>query len=460
MNKLLKLLFVAIEIPALVPVYTCKARCSEFPDQSSMVAAAVDTGALPALVGAYLVAKGGESTMVTGGTLQFTAYGIYADGSAGALPDAQGNAVTLWNTSDHSVARISTRGHATAVGVGIVDIEAVIGALTASPWAVTVTPAVDPPPFTLTSPLPGSTVSFPPWIQAQNTGCNGLAPVYFGYSIDDGNGFTSGVTTSEIDAPDPTMSAGIHSIYFKSWTINGECPALSSTFAVTGSAGVGDTIPPNAISSGDLDGASEWQWNHDPGTPGTSGGSSLYPATDLTLDNAAREFHVTYSDSAGELYYLPFGSDPTATHFVYDAYVYLVDPSRIQNIEMDMNQVMSNGQTVILGTQCASGSGTWEYTTVSGSAQWNPSNILCNPKAWTANTWHHVQIASHRDPTGIATYDWVNLDGILSNFQGASGASALSLGWPPGDLVLNFQLDGAGSGSMTVDIDQLTIYRW
>jgi hypothetical protein len=180
----------------------------------------------------------------------------------------------------------------------------------------------------------------------------------------------------------------------------------------------------------------------------------------LTLDNAAREFYVAYSENAGELYHLLFGTDTTASHFVYDTYIYLMDPSQIQNIEMDMNHVMSNGQTVILGAQCASNSGTWEYTTVSGGVHWNRSNILCNPQAWTANTWHHVQIASHHDPTGVATYDWVNLDGILSNFQGASGASALSLGWPPGDLLLNFQLDGAGSGSMTVDIDQLTIYRW
>jgi hypothetical protein len=36
----------------------------------------------------------------------------------------------------------------------------------------------------------------------------------------------------------------------------------------------------------------------------------------------------------------------------------------------------------------------------------------------------------------------------------------LSLGWPAGDLLVNFQLDGVGSGSMAVDIDQLTIYRW
>jgi hypothetical protein len=549
-NKVLELLVVAIGIPALIPVCTFRARSSELSDRNNTVAVSVGASGLPALVGAYLAAKGGESMMVTGGTLQFTAYGIYSDGSVGALPDSQGNVVTLWNTSDHSVARISTRGHATAVGVGIVEIEAVIGTLTASPWAVTVTPATgllplalscsaSPPAIyqggvaiinavgtthqnlplaysyyasagsisgtgmsetlnttgapaglinvtcsveqgdetasatsnvilwpqsfggdiTVATPLPGSTVSFPPWIQAKSTGCNGLPPVAFGYSIDDG-GFTAGITASEIDAPDATISAGSHTIYFTSWTRNGECLGRSSTFAVTGSAGAGDTIPANAISSGDLDGASAWQWNHDPGTPGASAGSSLYPLTGLTLDNAAREFYVTYSGGAGELYHLAFGSDTTASHFVYDVYVYLVDPSQIQNIEMDMNQVMSNGQTVILGAQCASNSGTWEYVTVSGGAHWNRSTILCNPQNWTANTWHHIQIASHRDAIGTATYDWVNLDGILSDFRGASGASVLSLGWPAGDLLVNFQLDGVGSGSMAVDIDQLTIYRW
>ena len=552
MNKLLTLLVVTIEVPVLATVYTSRARSSVLPVQGSHVVGAVMATALPTLVNAYLVAKGGQSSMITGGTLQFTAYGIYSDGSVGALPDSQGNAVNLWNTSNHSVARISTRGHATAVGAGIVNIEAVIGTLRALPWAVTVSAvsgsqpitlgcAANPPviyqgataiitavgggaqglpltysysasagaisgagatetletagapagvinvictvdqqggdtasatanvillpqalggDITVISPVTGSTVPFPAWVQAQNTGCNGLTPVSFGYSIDQGSVFTLGVTASEIDAPDQTINAGTHTISFRSWTSSGACPAVDTTFTVIGSAGGGGTIPSDAISSGDLNGASKWEWNHDPGTPGASTGSSLYPISNLSMDNAAREFYVTYSDNAGELYHLEFATDTTAAYFVYDTYIYLADPSQIQNIEMDMNQVMSDGQTVILGAQCAAASGTWEYTTVSGGAHWNRSNLSCNPQAWTANTWHHVQIASHRDSTGIATYDWVNLDGSLSSFRDASGPSALTLGWPSGHLLLNFQLDGAGSGSIAADIDKLTIYRW
>jgi hypothetical protein len=216
------------------------------------------------------------------------------------------------------------------------------------------------------------------------------------------------------------------------------------------------------ISSGDLDGADNWEWNHDPGTPGSSTGSTLYPVTSPSLDNAARGFFVTYSDKGGEIYHLSFAKDTTVSNFVYDTYIYLTNPSQIQNIEMDMNQVMSDGRTVILATQCAGGSGTFEYTTVSnGGTHWHPSNIPCNPKTWTANTWHHVQIASHRDDSGNVTYDWVNLDGTAMNFNNATGPSAESLGWEIGDLLLNFQLDGVGnSGTITAYLDELTIDRW
>jgi len=92
----------------------------------------------PRLVSAYVEGKAGATTIVLGGTLQFIAYGNYSDGSVASLPDAYGNAVTGWNTSNHAVAKISSLGHATALSLGQVSIEAAIGTLTASPCEVTV----------------------------------------------------------------------------------------------------------------------------------------------------------------------------------------------------------------------------------------------------------------------------------------------------------------------------------
>jgi hypothetical protein len=237
---------------------------------------------------------------------------------------------------------------------------------------------------------------------------------------------------------------------------------LSSLIATPAFAEVA-AIPANAKSSGDLTGSSAWEWNHDAGTPGESVGSSSHPIKSPSLDDAAREFYVSYSHYGGEIYHLTFAHDATPLYFVYDTWVYLEDPTQVKNIELDVNQVISDGKTVILGNQCSGYSGTWEWAYKSdGHPHWHSSNIPCNPTKWKANTWHHVQVASHRNTAGVVTHDWVNVDGKISYFKDAAGPSALSLHWSPGDLLINFQLDGADSsrGDMKVYIDKLTIYRW
>jgi hypothetical protein len=328
--------------------------------------------------------------------------------------------------------------------------------------------------ITIASPVNGARVTSTVWVRAHNVGCDSLAPVAFGYSIDNGSAYFPGVTPYDIDVTRQTIGAGTHTIHFKSWTTKGICPVVSTSFL----AGVSkppvtppppvvttppvDEIPSNAIASSDLEGAANWEFNNDPGTPGTSRGSTLYPAITPSGDEA-REFYATYSGRGGEIFHVSFAVDPNATHFVYDSYIYVVNPAQIANIEMDMNQVMANGDTIIFGTQCSTYSKSWEYTTAAnGGPHWHPSNIPCNPETWIANSWHHVQIASHRDAAGVATYDWVNVDGTHSDFTNATGSSALTLGWQKGDLLLNFQLDGSSpdSSTMTAYLHKLTIYRW
>lgn len=192
-------------------------------------------------------------------------------------------------------------------------------------------------------------------------------------------------------------------------------------------------------------------------------GSTTYPVAGMSGDNAARQFYMTYSAHGGEIYHLSFARDTTSTHFVYDTYVYVVDPLQLANLEMDMNAVTADGRTIILATQCSTYSKTWEYTLYSsGAFRWHPSNIPCDPMKWTANKWHHIQIASHRDNSGNATYDWVGVDGQYSNFVGASGPDSANLGWAIGSLLINFQIDGASklSGSNTLYTDKFIVWRW
>jgi hypothetical protein len=326
--------------------------------------------------------------------------------------------------------------------------------------------------ITVASPVNGTTVPSPVWVRAHNIGCNGLTPTWFGYSIDSSSALTKGVTVNDIDTT-TAIAAGTHTIYYKSWTSNGVCPVVSTTFTVAGgatssgstSSGSGSRVyalPSYAIPSANLDGVGGWAAEHDAGTPGSSKGSMVYPASTPSYDDA-REFYMTYTNHGGERWHVSFGNNATSMNFVFDTYIYIVNPSQVQNLELDLNQVMSNGKTVIYGTQCSSISKTWEYAiTSSNSPHWKASNIACNPLNWSAKTWHHIQIGYHRDSSGVVTHDWVNLDGTHSVFKNATYASALSLGWAKGDLLINYQIDGeySGSGSITSYIHKMTIYHW
>jgi Fn3 associated/Bacterial Ig-like domain (group 2) len=107
----------------------------------SSVVTGVVTPSGKTIKSAYLRTKSDGNTMAVGNTMQMTAYVTYSDGTTGTLPDAAGNVVTWWNTTNHAMAKISSLGHATALAAGSINMEAMIGALNVSPWPVIISPA-------------------------------------------------------------------------------------------------------------------------------------------------------------------------------------------------------------------------------------------------------------------------------------------------------------------------------
>jgi hypothetical protein len=330
---------------------------------------------------------------------------------------------------------------------------------------------------TIASPLNGTNVSSPVWIRAHNIGCLGVPPSAFGYSIDNAATIFRGETAYDIDVPHLALSPGTHIVHFKSWTDNGACPVVNTQFTVgaapapappppssTPPSSAAYGIPAYAVSTGDLDARLGWSQIHDGGTPGTSRGSSVYPATTPVYDDA-RKFFMTYTNRGGERWNLNAGKDAKATHFVLDAYIFLPNPSQVLNLEMDINQVTANGDTVILSTQCAgiNGVGAWEagYTVGPKTDHWWASGIKCDPRKWAPNVWHHVQIGMHRDANGVVTHDWVDFDGAHHPW-GYTRQSSHFLGWAPAVVNVQYQIEGSstGSGSVTSFVHKLTVYRW
>ena len=201
-----------------------------------------------------------------------------------------------------------------------------------------------------------------------------------------------------------------------------------------------------------------WQCVHDEGTQGTSAGTG--PTNSSPCGSL---YHIDYTSGGGERWWAPVATDLNANHFVYDTWVWIDRPDILNCLELDVNHVDGNGNTIILGIQWVPAAGCWEYTTMpNNKATWNKSNIAAAVSDFSASTWHHVQLASHHDANGVATYDTVTIDGVTRAFQNASAPSWAALGWTPKGLInINMQLDGLGAGgSINVYHSNLRIGRW
>ena len=308
-----------------------------------------------------------------------------------------------------------------------------------------------------------SDVESPFKLSATAATCAGEDVSVVGYSLDssaDSKFFEGTSVDTTVEA-----SAGTHTVHVKAWTAKDAVCVTDVAVTVTATVPVGSALAsPNAVINSSLEALSNWKAVHDTGgVGGASGWMTL--VTSPSVQGTSRLFASSFSHSGDERYSLSFGDDATSANFLYSTYIYLnASSQKIGVIEMDMNQVLTNGKTVIYGFQCDGWSGTWDYAGNTHGAHpatgWIHTGLPCNPRSWKINTWHHVQVSYSRDATGNVTYHSVTFDGVTHPVN-KTVYSAYSLGWGHGSLITNFQVDGFGaSGSNTVYIDQLSISRW
>jgi hypothetical protein len=322
---------------------------------------------------------------------------------------------------------------------------------------------------TVASPTAGESVNTSFTLSANASTCSNQQVGTMGYSWDS----SSTTTTSSGNSIGKTISApstGTHTVHVKAWGLSGAACVADVTVSVNGPVVTASTsgalsAPSNAIKVSALQTLGNWKHEHDAGTPGSSSGVMSMTGAPSKSGNA-RKFLTSFKNYGGERYKASIADDVAAKNFLYDGWIRLENAAgSVANIEMDLNQVMSNGLTVIFGFQCDKWSGTWDYTANKGTASspvdtWVHSAAKCNPANWAQNAWHHVQIKYSRDGSGYVTYQSVALDGAVQSIN-AKVFSAFKLGWAP-TILTNFQIDGAlsGSGSSTVYVDNLAIYRW
>lgn len=321
---------------------------------------------------------------------------------------------------------------------------------------------------TIHNPVDGEAVSSPFTLSASADFCSSQPVRSLGYSLDNSRdtAIFRGSTTIDVRV---AASPGPHTVHVKAWSSQGDVcisqvsitVASSSLNAIQSST---VTVPQEAVPAADLQALNGWISAQDNATTGQASGQTQIVQSP-SRSGAAREFVTSYSDGGAERYSVTFGRDTASTNFFYDGWIYLASSSKhIANLELDINQTMPNGRTVIFGVQCDGYSNTWDYTENLGTAEnpsgnWAHSNARCNVRNWSIDTWHHIQVSYSRDPLGNVTYRSLWFDDAQSDLN-VTVFDARSLGWGP-NLSTNFQIDGRGSsGSSTVYLDDLTIYRW
>jgi hypothetical protein len=338
---------------------------------------------------------------------------------------------------------------------------------------------------TVNSPTNGETVNSPFELSASAATCSSRTVKTLGWSLDHSSDTTL-IHQQTIDVQ-INASAGKHTVHVKAWagsyvcvtdvvvnvTSDGsssggdEASGGSGTSGgeATGTGGVtSPLLPPDPVTVSSVEKLSNWNGKHDSGTSGSATGKTSLVVSPSVSGNS-RQFAVSYTNKGGERFSSAFAEDRTSKNFLYDAWVYPTDSAKnVANLEMDLNATMPNGQTVIFGFQCSGYSGTWEYSENLGTpqhpkGQWAATKAPCNVANWTPNIWHHVQVSYSRDDSGKATYKAVYFDGVKSDIN-VTVLAARAMGWGS-SIVTNFQIDGRGaSGSATLYLDNLVVYRW
>lgn len=319
------------------------------------------------------------------------------------------------------------------------------------------------------SPTNNEQVSSPFTLNMTASSCSSKPVTAVGYSLDSSSN-TSSWPVDYINGPVAAPS-GWHTLHVKVWNGSGGICVTDVSIDVTGavassdSSGSSSVVPSNATEVSSIQSLSSWTAVHDGGTPGSSSGTmSLVSSPALT--GTSRLFANEFIDFGGERYSTQFADDQTSQNFFYDTWVYIANSSSgISNLEFDLAQTMTSGETVVMGFQCDSWVQRWDYSVNGGSPTspndtWLHSYAPCNVHSWGVNQWHHVQIYFSHNTSGWVTYHSVWLDGVEQdlNFTVFSG---YDLGWGPA-VVTNFQIDGAIAGTSwgNVYMDELSVYRW
>jgi hypothetical protein len=162
---------------------------------------------------------------------------------------------------------------------------------------------------------------------------------------------------------------------------------------------------------------------------------------------------------SNELYTKYFAGGSNVSHFTYDMYVMVDDPTRPQALEFDVNQNFGNNRWVF-GTECnfkGSGNPVGEWDVWDGVKGWMPQNVPCNPADFPANQWVHLVWQFERVGNQV---HYISVT-VGSKTYPVDKYYAFEAGWVMQDIDVAFQMDGNSTQQpYNVWLDKVTLTAW
>jgi hypothetical protein len=367
---------------------------------------------------------------------------------------------------------------------------------------VSVTVAASGDAVAVTAPTEGDTLYSPFTLTAAAPTCNGQTTSSMAYSTDN-NGDSSPFNGGSINTAASTsgLATGWHTLRVKAWGSGGNYCETDVQFNVPPSNGI--TPPSTAVDLPQLEqnppytgnysncgGATdpiynEWQTQPDCNTPGqlnnvgttTIGYAPAVPTYAGNFSPAeweSREFSLTPAAAGGGVRWVdPAGKDDSATHFIYDIWVYFptqTDLDNLQELEMDVNHIVNVPSNLFyeLSVQCSTSAGFWQYSNyVNGQDKWENTDQPCTINSLlTPGEWYHIQIESEHGTNGATNmqYDYVAVNGnvipLTCGGNAYTGTAQPVSNWES-TIGPNFQMDGVSDGGVVnVYTDAFNIFYW
>jgi hypothetical protein len=216
-------------------------------------------------------------------------------------------------------------------------------------------------------------------------------------------------------------------------------------------------IPANAVTIDML--PLKWSMNHDPYTPGSASGTSVYPFTRpdglVVMRNT-----MTLTAKGGFIYHTNVMKDASAFNtFCYETVEIYDATGNINNAEKDLEHVWADGSYVDQAVQLASVSKCIEIT---GNGKWQTTRALIDPaKVFAPNIQHSTKHYTKDNADGTVTYPGSNIDGIYLPINVTINSKKAGP-WGKKELNCQYQFDGKSSGSVTSIVDTVLfkIHCW